>query len=78
MSHLIRIIPRLDIKGSNREEGISLMKKYEGEFPKRYFQEFLEYLFITQVHFWDVVNAWRLKHLWEKKENMWEFKHPIK
>ena len=26
-----------------REEGIKLMKKFEGEFPKKYFKEFLEF-----------------------------------
>ena len=31
-----------------REEGIALMKRYEGEFPKKYFTEFLEYLDISE------------------------------
>ena len=61
-----------------REEGVSLMQKYEGEFPQKYFQEFLEYLDITQTHFWDVVDSWRSKHLWKKIGNKWELRHPIK
>ena len=36
-----------------REEGVALMNKYEGEFQK-YFDEFLEYLNITEKHFWNV------------------------
>ncbi len=61
-----------------REEAIALMGKYEGEFPERYFKEFLEYLDITEAHFWDVVDSWRADHLWEKKDGEWLFKHPIK
>jgi N-acetyl sugar amidotransferase len=60
-----------------REEAIALMGKYEGEFPHKYFQEFLDYLDISEVHFWDVVNSWRAEHLWEKKDGEWLFKHPI-
>ena len=44
------------------------MKKYEGEFPKKYFNEFLEYLNITEKHFWNVVDSWRAEHLWIKKK----------
>tara|TARA_Y100000294_G_scaffold166148_1_gene174284 strand:+ start:311 stop:1504 length:1194 start_codon:yes stop_codon:yes gene_type:complete len=61
-----------------RDEGIALMKKYEGEFPQKYFHEFLDYLNISQDHFWEVVDAWRPEHLWEKKGNKWELKYPIK
>lgn len=55
-----------------REEGLALMKKYEGEFPEKYFQECLEYLDITKDHFWDIVDSWRPEHLWKKKGNKWE------
>ena len=61
-----------------REEGIALMNKYEGEFPKKYFKEFLEYLDITEDHFNDIVDSWRADHLWEKKDGEWQFKHPIR
>ena len=60
-----------------REEGLALMRKYEGEFPKKYFQEFLEYLDITKDQFWKVVDVWRPKHLWEKHNGKWCLKHPV-
>ncbi len=60
-----------------REEGIALMSRYEGEFPHKYFSEFLEYLDISESHFWKVVDSWRLPHLWEKDGQDWKFKHPI-
>ena len=52
-----------------RQEGLDLMKKYEGEFPKKYFKEFLEYLDINEKTFEDIVDSWRLDHIWEKKNN---------
>jgi len=60
-----------------REEAIALMNRYEGEFPKKYFEEFLDYLDITEDHFWDVVDSWRAEHLWEKRNDEWVFKYPI-
>ncbi len=64
-------------KHLSRDEGIKLIKKYEGEFPKKYFNEFLNYLEISEEHFWNVVDSWRPKHLWKKKNSMWTLKHPI-
>ena len=61
-----------------RSEGIRLMKKYEGEFPKKYFQDFLNYLNISEKNFWKTVDKWRPKHIWMKKNNKWILKKPIK
>tara|TARA_B100000700_G_scaffold327988_1_gene444283 strand:+ start:15 stop:905 length:891 start_codon:yes stop_codon:yes gene_type:complete len=61
-----------------REEAISLVNKYEGEFPRKYYNEFLKYLNITDAKFWEIVDSWRPKHLWEKKGNYWQLKNPIK
>ena len=60
-----------------REEGVVLMRRYEGEFPQKYFNDFLEYLDITEEHFWEVVDSWRAPHLWRKVDGNWELKHPI-
>lgn len=61
-----------------REEGVRLMHKYDGEFPNKYFQDFLQTLDIDQSHFWDVVNEWRQEHLWKKDGNKYTLKNPIK
>ena len=53
----------------SREEAIALISKYDGEFPKKYFQEFIEYLDISEVQFWGIVDSWRLDHIWSRDEN---------
>ena len=60
-----------------REEGVALMKRYEGEFPQKYFRDFLEYLDITEDHFWEVVDSWRAPHLWKKVQGVWQLNSPI-
>ena len=35
----------------DRDEAVALIRKYDGEFPKKYFNEFLEYLSIDEKHF---------------------------
>ena len=60
-----------------REEGIQLVKKFDGEFPEKYFDIFLEYCDISENHFWDVINSWRSDHLWEKKNQEWNLKSKI-
>lgn len=61
-----------------REEGLTLVRKYDGEFPNKYFKEFLEYLDITEKHFWEVVDSWRSPYLWKKANGKWQLKDPIK
>ncbi|MEK7084797.1 MAG: N-acetyl sugar amidotransferase [Patescibacteria group bacterium] len=61
-----------------REEGVALVRRYDGEFPKKYFKEFLAYLDITEEHFWKIVDSYRAPHLWEKKtDGEWKLTHQI-
>ena len=61
-----------------REEGVSLVKKYDGEFPKKYFKEFLEFCSISEEEFNKVIDSWRSDHIWTKdKEGRWALKSPI-
>ena len=60
-----------------REEGISLVKKYDGEFPKTYLKEILEYLDLNLKEFHKIIDKFRPKHLWDKKDNKWILKKPI-
>jgi len=61
----------------SRDEGVALVKKYDEEFPDRYFADFLEYIDETEASFWETVNQARPNHLWQKKANTWELKNPI-
>nr|WP_235590496.1 N-acetyl sugar amidotransferase [Leptospira borgpetersenii] len=60
-----------------REEGIALIKRYDGEFPKKHYQEFLEYCSITDEEFNEVVDSWRSDHIWEKISGEWNLKYKI-
>ncbi len=60
-----------------REEGISLVKRYDGEFPETYFREFLEYLDISEEHFWEVVNRFRTPHVWKRIDGEWRLRSAV-
>jgi N-acetyl sugar amidotransferase len=61
-----------------REEGINLVKKFDAEFPKRYFKEFLDYIDISEKDFWKTIDKFRSPHLWKKVKKKWILKHQIK
>lgn len=63
----------------SREEGIALVRKYDGEFPMKWFKTFLDYCDISEEYFWEVINSWRSPHLWYMdEEGEWRLKHQIK
>ena len=62
-----------------REEGVALVKKYDSEFPKKYFKEFLKYIDLNEDEFWNVLDSFRSPHLWNKNDkNEWVLKESIK
>lgn len=61
----------------DREEGIALVRKYDGEFPEKYFKTFLDYCEITDGEFHDIIDSWRAEHIWEKNGDKWNLKTPI-
>lgn len=48
-----------------REEGVQLVKKYDHEFPKRYFLDFLDYIKVNEEDFYHTLDRFRKKNLWE-------------
>jgi N-acetyl sugar amidotransferase len=48
-----------------REEGAVLVKRFDGEFPTRWFRESLDYLGITEERFWEIVDRFRQPHIWK-------------
>ena len=62
-----------------RAEGIALVKKYDSEFPNKYFKEFLEYIDLNEDKFWEILDTFRSPHLWDKdSNNQWILKNIIK
>ena len=60
-----------------REEGVALVEKYDGEFPSKYYELFLDYADITEQEFHDVIDSWRSDHLWAKEHGKWKLKHSV-
>lgn len=60
-----------------RDEGVGLVRRYDGEFPQKHYLEFLDYCGITDAEFQAVVDSWRSDHLWQKTGNGWELKSTV-
>ncbi len=58
-----------------REEAVHLVKKYDQEFPKKFFADFLEYIETTEDEFIAKVDKFRSPHLWEKVGGEWKLRH---
>ena len=54
-----------------RDEAVALVRKFDGEFPNKYYDLFLEYCDISEQEFHEVLNSWRPRHLWSKEGDEW-------
>lgn len=61
----------------DREEGVALVHRFDGEFPKKYYKEILEYLGMTEKEFHETVDKFRSPHLWERHGGEWKLKHRV-
>ena len=66
-------------KHITREEAVALVKKFDGEFPDRYFEEIMVYLDINPEYFRnELTDQFRSPHLWGKNENgVWELRKTV-
>jgi N-acetyl sugar amidotransferase len=60
-----------------RDEGVNLVKKYDLEFPKKYFKEFIEYIDISEEQFHNTIDNFRSQHLWSEESGEWQLRHPV-
>lgn len=60
-----------------REEGVALVQKFDGEFPSKWYKEFLEYTELTDKRFWEIIDGFRADHLWEKRDGVWRMTHVV-
>lgn len=64
-------------KKITREEGVALVRKFDQEFPKKYFEDFLQYIDCTEERFWERINQGRPSHLWEKHADEWILRYQV-
>ena len=60
-----------------RDEGLALVKKFDGEFPARYHKDFLEYTNVTNEEFTRVVDSWRSDYIWKQVHDEWKLRHAV-
>ena len=60
-----------------REEGVQLVRKFDQEFPNKYFKDFLEYVSLSESEFHNILDEFRSPHLWEKLDGEWALKHAV-
>jgi hypothetical protein len=60
-----------------REEGAVLVKRFDGEFPTRWFRESLDYLGITEERFWEIVDRFRQPHIWKFENGDWKLRKAV-
>jgi N-acetyl sugar amidotransferase len=64
-------------KHLTREEGVALVKRFDGEFPNRYFQEVMDYIDMKAERFLDLCDQFRSPHLWKKENGEWKLRHQV-
>jgi hypothetical protein len=60
-----------------REEGVNLVKKYDQEFPLKYFKEFLDYIDVSEDLFRETVDKFRSPHLWRLESGEWRLRKTV-
>lgn len=60
-----------------REEAMALVKQFDGEFPQKNYQSFLDYTGLTSGQFDQVIDNFRSPHLWEMTGGKWRLKHAV-
>ncbi|MCG3775698.1 MAG: hypothetical protein JW395_2541 [Nitrospira sp.] len=61
----------------DRDEAISLVRRFELEFPSRNFDFFLDYVGLNREQFDVLAGKFRAEHLWEFERDGWALKFPI-
>ncbi len=64
-------------KHLTREEGMALVKRFDGEFPDHYFKEVMDYLDIKPDYFIKLCDKFRSPHLWKKDGMIWKLRHTV-
>jgi N-acetyl sugar amidotransferase len=59
-----------------REQGMQLVRRYDGEFPRRYLWQICDYLGMTEQEIRDVADKHRNPEIWMQEDGQWKLRHP--
>lgn len=60
-----------------RSDAINLVRKFDGQFPDRYFDEIMNYLDIESERFAGLCDEFRSPHLWVQENGVWKLRSPV-
>ena len=63
-------------KHLTRDEGKALVKRFDGEFPDKYFNDVMDFIDMDPDHF-KLCDKFRSPHLWVKSNNEWKLRHNV-
>ena len=69
--------PEIRNMNLTRDEGVRLVRRFDGEFPHEYIKDCCNYMDITMQQYHDAIEEFRTPHLWQKVNGIWELKQPI-
>ena len=64
-------------KHLTREEGMALVKRFDGEFPDKYFNGIMDYIGMKPERFMELADLFRSEHLWAKVGDNWKLRHTV-
>lgn len=62
----------------SRDEAVAIVSKLSDELPLNDFQDFLRFHDITEQQFWETVDKFRNKDIWQMVDGQWQMKYPVK
>ena len=64
-------------KHLTREEGVVLVRRFDGEVPQRYSQEVMDYIGMKPERFHELCENARSPHLWKNEGGEWKLRYPV-
>ena len=64
-------------KHLTREEGQALVKRFDGEFPDKYFLDVMDYIGMKPERFYEICDEFRSPHIWKKLNGKWKLRHTV-
>lgn len=60
-----------------REEGVALVRRFDGEFPEKFFKDVMDYIGMKPERFLELCDKFRSPHLWKHESGKWQLRHQV-